>query len=63
MCESNHVVMVSDRRILTIPRHNPVNAIVRERSGFKYPIKIIFVMEDEILTVVTVYPFKKGNQK
>ena len=39
------------------------NTIVRERSGFKYPIKIIFVMEDDILTVVTVYPFKKGNQK
>ena len=39
------------------------NTIVRERSGFKYPIKVVFVMEGDILTVVTVYPLKKGNQK
>ncbi len=26
-------------------------------------IKVVFVMEGDVLTVVTVYPFKEGNQK
>ena len=44
----------------TRPGHN---TIVRERSGFKYLIKIIFVMEDDTRILVTAPPFKNGNQK
>ncbi len=34
--------------------------IVREVAGFKYPIKIVVVVEGDIITVITNYPLKKG---
>jgi len=32
-------------------------------SGFKYPIKIVVAVENDIMTVITNYPLKKGRIK
>lgn len=42
---------------------NGEHEIVREVSGFKYPIKIVVAIEDNIMTVITNYPLKKGIKK
>jgi hypothetical protein len=34
--------------------------LIRNVSGFKYPIKIVVVVENNIMTVITTYPLKKG---
>ncbi len=34
--------------------------IIKNISGFKYPIKIVVAVENDIATVITNYPFKKG---
>ena len=42
---------------------NGEHEIVRKVSGFKYPIKIVVVVEKDIITVITNYPLKKGIKK
>jgi len=42
---------------------NGEHEIVREVSGFKYPIKIVVAVEESIMTVITNYPLKKGIRK
>ncbi|NOY68377.1 MAG: DUF4258 domain-containing protein [Deltaproteobacteria bacterium] len=37
--------------------------VIREVSGFKYPIKIVVAVEDNIITVITNYLLKKGRSK
>jgi len=37
--------------------------IIRNVSGFKYPIKIVVVVEDDMARVITSYPLKKGRGK
>ena len=39
------------------------HVIIREVSGFKYPIRIVFAFESDILTVITNYPLKKGRRQ
>ena len=34
--------------------------IVKEVAGFKYPTKMVVVVEENIITVITNYPLKKG---
>ena len=36
---------------------------IRNISGFKYPIKIVVAVENDIMTVITNYPLKKGRIK
>ena len=36
--------------------------IIREIPGFKYPIKIVFSVESNMITVITNYPLKKGRK-
>jgi hypothetical protein len=37
---------------------------VSERvPGHKYPIKVVYVVEEQEITVVTAYPLKKGGPK
>ncbi len=36
--------------------------IIRDIAGFKYPIKIVVVAKNNIITVITNYPLKKGNK-
>ncbi|MGA1862740.1 hypothetical protein OWM07_07640 [Deferribacter thermophilus] len=37
--------------------------IIKYVEGFKYPLKIVFVVENNILTVITNYPLKRGYKK
>ena len=35
--------------------------LIRDVSGFKYPIKILVAVENDIVTVITNYSVKKGR--
>lgn len=37
--------------------------IIRDVPGFKYPLKIVAILEGEVVTVITNYPLKKGAMK
>ena len=37
--------------------------IVTDVTGFRYPIKIVAVIKNNVLTVITTYPLKKGKEK
>lgn len=37
--------------------------IIKEVKGFKYPLKIVIDVENDIITVITNYPLKKGRKK
>ena len=37
--------------------------IIKNVSGFKYPIKIVVAVESDIVTVITNYPLKKGRKQ
>jgi hypothetical protein len=39
------------------------NEIIEIAAGFKFPLKIVAVLEDEVVTVVTNYPLKKRATK
>ena len=38
------------------------NEITKKIAGFKYPLKIAVQVERSIITVITNYPFKKGQK-
>ena len=35
--------------------------IIENVEGFKYPLKIVIAVENDIITVITGYPLKKGH--
>ena len=35
--------------------------LIRDIAGFKYPIKIVISVENDVMTVITNYPLKKGR--
>ncbi len=37
--------------------------IIRNVTGFQYPLKIVVSIERDIVTVITNYPLKKGRKK
>ena len=37
--------------------------IIEDVEGFKYPLKIVISVENDIITVITNYPFKKERKK
>ena len=36
--------------------------IIENVEGFKYPLKIVIAVENDIITVETSYPLKKGRK-
>jgi len=36
--------------------------IIENAEGFKYPLKIVIALEDDIIKVITTYPLKKGRK-
>jgi hypothetical protein len=42
---------------------NGKHELIKNIKGFKYPIKIEIIIENNILTVITNYPLKKGRKK
>ncbi len=43
--------------------HQGEHEIIKEVSGFKYPLKIIVSIEKDLMTVITNCPLKKGRKK
>lgn len=43
--------------------HQGEHEIIKDVSGFKYPLKIVVSVEEDSTTVVTNYPLKKGRKK
>lgn len=43
--------------------HQGEHEIIRDVSGFKYPVKIVVSVEEDLTTIVTNYPLKKGRKK
>jgi hypothetical protein len=43
--------------------HRGEHEILKHVSGFKYPLKIVASVEEDLITVVTNYPLKKGRKK
>lgn len=39
---------------------NGKHEVIIDVSGFKYPIKLVVAVENNIVTVITSYPLKKG---
>lgn len=37
--------------------------VIENVEGFKYPLKIAVSVEDDIITVITNYPLKKGRKR
>ena len=35
--------------------------IIEKVEGFKFPLKIVAIVADDIITIVTSYPLKKGR--
>ncbi|MBN1507599.1 MAG: hypothetical protein JW955_12175 [Sedimentisphaerales bacterium] len=52
--------------IVTILKGRPLKPgtqeIVEKVEGFKFPIKIVVAVEDDVTTVITNYPLKKGRR-
>jgi len=57
---SNSVV---ENILRNVNLENGEHEIIREVSGFKYPIKIVVAVEKNTITVITNYPLKKGIKK
>lgn len=37
--------------------------VIESIEGFKYPLKVVVSVEDDIITVITNYPLKKGRKR
>ncbi len=52
------VLKVLEEKELTHGNHE----IIEDVEGFKYPLKIVVTVEDDIIMVITNYPLKKGRK-
>jgi hypothetical protein len=43
--------------------HQGEHEIIKDVPGFKYPLKIVVSVEEDLITVITNYPLKKGRKK
>ncbi len=37
--------------------------IIENVEGFKYPLKIVVAVKDDMITIITNYPLKKGRKR
>jgi hypothetical protein len=42
--------------------HLGIHEVVEKVEGFKYPLKVVVAVEDDVVTVITSYPLKKGRK-
>ncbi len=42
--------------------HQGIHEIVEDVEGFKYPLKVVVAVENDIITVITSYSLKKGRK-
>ena len=50
-----------ERILVTLELEDGEHELIRDISGFKYPVKILVAVENDIMTVITNYPLKKGR--
>ncbi|MEW6066991.1 MAG: hypothetical protein AB1610_01645 [Nitrospirota bacterium] len=43
--------------------HQGEHEIIRDVPEFKYPLKIVVFVEEDLTTIVTNYPLKKGRKR
>lgn len=43
--------------------HQGEHEIIKHVAGFKYALKIVVSVEEDLITVITSYPLKKGRKK
>jgi hypothetical protein len=36
--------------------------IIQKVEGFRFPLKVVLAVENDTITVVTAYPFRKGRK-
>jgi hypothetical protein len=49
--------------LISMNLHQGEHEIVRNITGFQYPLKIVVSVEGDKVTVITNYPLKKGRKK
>ncbi len=49
--------------LMGLDLHDGEYELIRDISGFNYPIKIVVSIEKNIMTVITNYPLKKGRSQ
>jgi hypothetical protein len=58
---------ISESMVVDILRnmnlHQGEHEIIKDIHGFKYPLKIVVSVEEDLITVITNYPMKKGRKK
>jgi len=54
---------VSSDLLTAMRLHQGENVLVREVRGISYPLKIVVSIEGDTITVITIYPLKKGRKK
>lgn len=58
---------IPESTILNIVRQKKLNRgrheIIERVEGFKYPLKIVLDVQNDIVTVITNYPLKKGRNR
>ena len=47
----------------TMNLHQGEHEIIKNVSGFNYPLKIVVSVEENLMTVITNYPLKKRRKK
>jgi hypothetical protein len=47
----------------TVSLHKGEHEIIKGVPGFKYPLKIVVSVENDLITVITNYSLKKGRKK
>ncbi len=47
----------------TMNLHQGEHEIIKDVSGFNYPLKIVVSVEENLMTVITNYPLKKRRKK
>jgi hypothetical protein len=43
--------------------HQGEQEIIRNVEGFKFPLKIVVFVKEDLATVITNYPLKKGRKR
>jgi len=52
-----------ERILAGLDLQNGEHELIKEVQGYAYPIKIIVSVADNVLTVITNYPLKKGKRR
>ena len=50
------ILMILQEKELTPGTHE----ILQRVKGLEFPLKIVFSVEDDIITIITIYPLKRG---